>query len=95
MNEPLSIADVMKHAENAPHKSTARGLHAQDARTFAKLVLAGNRYVRVYSSDGFVANSYKYRCQIEYAQLRGGVISIGWTGAHRRNGAGSLVVARG
>lgn len=95
MNEQLTIADVVHHANTSQHKATARALYPRDAETFADLVRSGSKYVRVYSSDGFVPNSYKWRCKIEYAQLCNGVISIGWTGAQRSHGAGSLVVARG
>lgn len=55
--------------------------------------------VRVYAGAGFVPNSYKYRCEIQFIELRvnnGRVVDIGtgWTGAQRSRGAGSLIVVQ-
>jgi hypothetical protein len=59
---------------------------------------AQNR-VRVYSAAGFVPNSYRYPCKIQYIELRltdGRIASIGagWCGAQRSGGRGSLVVVQ-
>lgn len=59
---------------------------------------AQNR-VRVYAAAGFVPNSYRYPCKIQYVELRitdGRVSSIGagWCGAQRSGARGALVVVQ-
>lgn len=61
--------------------------------------LAG-KSIRVYSSDGFVANSYKWRARIHYLHREvseSGEVSyhFGSTDAHRSRGAGALVTVNG
>jgi len=57
-----------------------------------------HRNVRVYSSEGFVPNSYKWRCEIEYIEFVNcypdGKIIRGWTSAQRSYGQQSLVIIR-
>ena len=59
---------------------------------------AQNR-VRVYAAAGFVPNSYRYTCKIQYIEARitdGRIASIsaGWCGAQRSGGRGALVVVQ-
>jgi hypothetical protein len=55
--------------------------------------------VRVYAGSGFVPNSYKWRCQIQYVEVlltdgKATSIYANWTGAQRPRGQGSLVVVQ-
>lgn len=56
------------------------------------------RTIRVYSSLGFVPNSYRWRCEIEYIEYRDcypeGRTVRGWTGAQRSFGEGPLEIVR-
>lgn len=73
---------------------TRRGLTSDDVTLFIECVRTFHRKtVRVYSSMGFVPNSYKGRCVIEHISRDGktGRISIGWSGASRSFGAGPHV----
>lgn len=54
--------------------------------------------VRIYSDMGFVPSSYKWRCEIQYVECNrhedGWKVSVGWTGAQRPRGSGSLIVVQ-
>ncbi len=81
-----------------PGLSTKRAIGADEVReAFAALPQAQKR-IRVYSAQGFVPNSYRNKCMIQYveAELIDGEWrwQIGWTGAQRSRGAGSLVVVQ-
>lgn len=56
------------------------------------------RRVRVYSDAGFVPNSYRHRCEIQYVEAIKiddcWHYSVGWTGAQRSNARGSLMVVQ-
>lgn len=78
--------------------TTKRAIGADEVReAFAALPQAKKR-IRVYSSQGFVPNSYRNKCLIQYveANLVDGEWrwSTGWTGAQRSRAAGALVVVQ-
>ena len=81
-----------------PGLATKRAIGADEVReAFAALPQAKKR-IRVYSSQGFVPNSYRNKCMIQYveANLVDGEWkwSTGWTGAQRSRAAGALVVVQ-
>lgn len=81
-----------------PGLSTRRAIsQAEVVEAIAALPTAKKR-VRVYSEQGFVPNSYRNRCMIQYveASLTDGewVWSTGWTGAQRSRGHGTRVVVQ-
>ena len=87
-------------AQLAPIQSTRRGCDWSRVRVALRTAVTNPsaRRVRVYSGAGFVPNSYKWRCQIQYVEVvrtpEGLRVSTGWTGAQRSNARGSLVVVQ-
>ena len=88
-------------ARLAPMKSTSRGCDWSRVRIALRQAAEhpGAKRIRVYSGAGFVPNSYRYRCEIQYIEITrtpdGLRIATGWTGAQRSNGRGSLIVVIG
>lgn len=80
----------------AASKKTARAIDKDDVRKAIRLARDAKKRVRVYSSDGFVPNSYRYRCMIQYVEVDVATkrCFTGWTGAQRPRGAGALVVVQ-
>jgi len=81
-----------------PGLSTRRAIDGDEVSTaLAKLPEATER-VRVYSSWGFVPNSYKYRSEIQFVEATkvGDAWSwtVSWGRAQRSNGKASLVVVK-
>lgn len=79
--------------------STARACDWSRVRVALRAVPQAKRRVRVYAGAGFVPNSYRWSCKIQYVEATikdGRVISIGtgWSNAQRPRGQGSLVVAQ-
>jgi hypothetical protein len=67
-------------------------------RALREAACAQNR-VRVYAAAGFVPNSYRYTCKIQYIEARitddrVASIGAGWCGAQRSGGRGALVVVQ-
>lgn len=79
--------------------STSRSIDWHRVRVALRAAPQAKRRVRVYSGAGFVPNSYKWRCLIQYVELtikdgRVTGITTSWTGAQRPQGQGSLVVVQ-
>ena len=79
--------------------STARSCDWSRVRVALRAVPQAKRRVRVYAGAGFVPNSYRWPCKIQYVEATikdGRVVSIttAWTGAQRPRGQGSLVVVQ-
>ena len=93
-----AIIAAIAPAFGKPGLSTKRAIDADEVETLAKHIGDAKRRVRVYSSWGFVPNSYRNRCQIQYieAELVAGVwqIGTGWCGAQRSGGNASTVVVQ-
>lgn len=81
-----------------PGLATRRACDVRDILICMRETANAASRVRVYSSAGFVPNSYKYRCQIQYVEAQKTHdqwnYSVGWTGAQRSRGNGSLVVVK-
>lgn len=94
----MTLSDI--RAAVAAQRPRKRALGVSDIDRAAELAQSARIYVRVYSSSGFVPNAYKWRAEIQYIQAARAsesdawAWSIGWTGAHRPNGRGSLEVIR-
>jgi len=89
---------AIRNQVGAPSKSTARSCDWDDVRAALREARDAKRRVRVYSAAGFVPNSYKYRCQIQFVEVVKAdgrlTVSTGWTGAQRARGQGSLIVVQ-
>lgn len=98
MTTITKIARSLRGQLGKPGLATKRACDVRDILIAIKESAHAKRRVRVYSSDGFVARSYKYRCQIQYVEGvksdDGWRFSVGWTGAQRPHGTGSLVVVQ-
>jgi hypothetical protein len=81
-----------------PGLSTKRAIDADEVEELAAELQNAKRRVRVYSAWGFVPNSYRNRCTIQFveATLIDGVwhIGTGWCGAQRSGGSASRVVVQ-
>lgn len=81
-----------------PNLSTKRAISADEVRAAFAAIPQAKRRIRVYSNQGFVPNSYRSKCQIQYVQadLIDGEWkwTTGWTNAQRSRSAGSLVVVQ-
>lgn len=83
----------------APGLKTRRACNVRDILICIQAAQKNaKRRVRVYSGAGFVPNSYRHRCEIQYIEAvkrdDGWHYSVGWTGAQRSNGRGSLMVVQ-
>ena len=90
---------IVRQQVGAPSKSTARSCDWDDVRAALRESKEAKRRVRVYSAAGFVPNSYRYRCTIQYIEIVKGpdgrlAVSTGWIGAQRAGGRGSLIVVQ-
>ena len=87
-------------AQLAPIQSTRRGCDWSRVRVALRAALSNPdaKRVRVYSGAGFVPNSYRWRCTIQYVEVtrtpEGLNVSTGWSGAQRSGARGSLIVVR-
>lgn len=97
-----TINDLMDMAKKVNGRARSRTIGESEAKEMLKLVANADdnvRTIRVYSRDGFVPNSYKYRCEIRYfeATRKDGKLVIGasYGDAKRSHGNGSLVTVNG
>ena len=79
--------------------ATARAIDRDDIRLALRKAREAKRRVRVYSDAGFVPNSYRWTCKIQYVEVvktpDGQVRAFtGWTGAQRSNASGARVVVQ-
>jgi hypothetical protein len=83
-----------------PGLSTRRACDREDVEECIAATANAKRRVRVYSKQGFVPNSYRHECRIQYIeatrdpQSGDWKFSVGWTGAQRKQGAGTRVVVQ-
>lgn len=98
----ITINDLQEKVSKANSTSKARILRPADVAQFVELVNekendATVQTIRVYSSDGFVPNSYKYRADISYLQATRNAetgkfeVGAGTVDAKRSRGNGALV----
>lgn len=100
----LTASDLESKVQKANGTRKSRILHPADVEQFVELVNTATpeqNIIRVYSSDGFVPHSYKYRCDISYLQATRNPetgefqIGAGITDAKRSRGSGSLITING
>jgi hypothetical protein len=81
-----------------PSLRTARTITWDDVRLALSEVKNAKRRVRVYSDAGFVPNSYRWPCRIQWVEIRkvpdGLEVDVGWSGAQRSGGRGKLLVVQ-
>jgi hypothetical protein len=97
-------AQIEKRAADLTGRRQSRYISKPEIDKMAALdrkkTLAGKR-IRVYSFDGFVPNSYKYRADIDYIEryydpeTGKKIFTVSQTGASRSHGNGSLVTVNG
>ena len=97
-----TINDLMEMAKSANGRARTRTIGKSEAQEILDLVASADdkvNTIRVYSRDGFVANSYKYRADIRYfeATRKDGKLVIGasYGDAKRSHGNGALVTING
>ena len=96
-----TIIDRLAPHFGKPGLSTRRAIDESNVREAMKLIRRAKHSVRVYSDAGFVANSYRSRCEIQYVEATKNeetgkwLWRTGWSGAQRRNGYGPLVTIDG
>lgn len=100
----LRATDLTDKVAKANGTRKTRILRQSDIESFVDLVNEATpeqHTIRVYSSDGFVPNSYKYRADISYLQATRNAetgefhIGAGTTDAKRSNGSGSHITING
>lgn len=100
----VTVEELKQKVDNANGSRKTRILHPGDVKNFVELInnaTPEQKTIRVYSSDGFVPKSYKYRCAISYLQAtrnpETGEFQIGasTTDAKRSHGSGALVTING
>lgn len=99
----LNVNDLQEMVAQANGRRKNRILSPHDVERFVSLVnnaTLEQHTIRVYSSGGFVANSYKFRAEISYLQATRNEtgefeVGAGTTDAKRSFGAGSLVTING
>ena len=95
---PAIISAALAQHFGKPGLSTKRAIDGDEVETLVSNLAIAKRRVRVYSAWGFVPNSYRNRCVIQYveAELVNGVwhIGTGWCGAQRSGGSASTVVVQ-
>lgn len=82
-----------------PGLSTRRAIDDEEVTTALDRLPSATKRVRVYSSWGFVPNSYKYRAEIQFVEAEidddgDWVWTVKWGRAQRSNGRGDTVVVR-
>jgi hypothetical protein len=93
---------LKKQAENLKGKRQTRYISDKEIEKMAELDRKRNlkgKTIRVYSFDGFVANSYKYPSYIDYIERtcenEKKKFRVNQTGASRSYGTGSLITVNG
>jgi hypothetical protein len=92
----------MEKAKKVNGRARTRTIGKAEAQEIIELVANADESIhtiRVYSRDGFVPNSYKYRCDIRYFEAirksDGFVIRASYGDAKRSHGQGALVTING
>lgn len=104
MKKQMHIEEIQTQIKKVEGKRRGRLLTQGDVVSFIELVANATpeqHSIRVYSSGGFVPNSYKYRVMISYLQAERDVDTgeFAWgvfeTDAKRSKGRGALITVNG
>lgn len=83
---------------DGPRLATKRPVSRLDVVKALRAARDAKERVRVYSGMGFVPNSYRHQCRIQFIEGKrteaGWEWRTGWCGAQRPYGSGALVVWR-
>ena len=97
-----TINDLMDMAKAVNGRARSRTIGEGEAKEVMELVANADdatHTIRVYSREGFVPNSYKYRCEIRYfeATRKEGKLVIGasYGDAKRSHANGALATVNG
>lgn len=98
-----TVSSLMNLAKSANGRARNRTIGEKEAQAILDLVenaSDSDRKIRVYSFDGFVANSYKYHAEIRYFEARrteSGEFNIiaSYGDAKRPHGEGALITVNG
>lgn len=100
--DEIDESEILAVAQRINGRRRTRTIDKRDVSLFAQTLrerFDNAQIVRVYSSDGFVANSYKYRADIVYLQAvkveNGWRIEASTTDAKRSYGAGARITVDG
>lgn len=79
--------------------ATRRSVDADEVVQAYQALDKAKRRVRVYSAAGFVPNSYRYRCDIQWVEVAKTETGdwdwrLGWGNAQRSNGRAAKVVVQ-
>jgi len=101
----MDTMQLVEMAKSVNGRARSRILGQKEAQTILDLVAEHNatptiHTIRVYSRDGFVANSYNYRAETRYFEATRNpeghfVVRVGACDAHRAHGSGALVTING
>ncbi|MCX6499584.1 MAG: hypothetical protein NTU93_12420 [Arthrobacter sp.] len=98
MTTITKIARNLRTQLGAPGLKTKRACDLRDILIAIRESQRAKSRVRVYSDAGFVPNSYRYKCLIQFVEGvktdDGWQFYTGWTGAQRSGGNGSLLVVQ-
>lgn len=91
------IISALSASFGKPGLSTRRAISADEVQEAIAALPNAKKRVRVYSEQGFVPNSYRSKCLIQYVEAwrdeTGEWVWVtGWTGAQRSRGHGTRVV---
>jgi hypothetical protein len=93
-----TVLTALRSEFGKPGLSTKRAIGADEVREAFAAIPQAKKRIRIYSNQGFVPNSYRNRCQIQYVQadLIDGdwQWTTGWTGAQRSRASGNRVVVQ-
>lgn len=93
------IVNALAPEFGRPGLSTRRAIGDYEVREAVAALPDAAKRVRVYSLRGFVPNSYRSKCLIQYVEAwrdEAGEwrFCVGWTGAQRPRGMGTRVVVQ-
>jgi len=101
----MDTMQLVEMAKAVNGRARTRILGQTEAQTILDLVAQHNetntvQTIRVYSRDGFVANSYNYRSETRYFEATRNaegqlVVGVGACDAHRAHGCGALITING
>lgn len=100
MTSATRIARKLRPELGAPGKSTMRACTVREILCAVLASRTAKKRVRVYSSEGFVPNSYRYGCKIQYiegtrdAETGVWTFRTGWGHAQRPYAKGSLLIVQ-
>lgn len=92
----MAIARKLRAELGKQGLATRRACSIHEIVEAMRATRSAKKRVRIYSTQGFVPSSYKWRCEIQYIEASrtedGWTFRSGWTGAQRSRASGNLTV---